>query len=76
MAKSKKSKKKWAELTPRQRTAIRAVGAAQLALLVSALIDMWRRPAEQVNGPRAVWNAASFVNFLGPVSYFVFGRKR
>jgi hypothetical protein len=49
---------------------------AQVSLLVAAQRDISRRPAELINGPKAVWRAASFVNFIGPMGYFVFGRRR
>jgi hypothetical protein len=45
-------------------------------LLIAALIDIRRRPAKQIRGNKLLWTAAVFVNFIGPISYFVFGRKR
>ena len=47
-----------------------------MALMVAALADMWRRPVEEINGDRRLWTLASFINFAGPLAYFVFGRKR
>ena len=41
-----------------------------------ALIDIKRRPAEEIRGPKAMWRAAMAVNLIGPVSYFVVGRRR
>ena len=32
------------------------------------------RDARRVNGDKRVWVAASFVNFVGPLAYFAFGR--
>ncbi|TDE98681.1 hypothetical protein EXU48_00215 [Occultella glacieicola] len=65
----------WNDFTAGQKVAIIGVGAVELGLLVAALVDLKRRPAELVRGPKAAWVAASFVNFVGPVSYFAFGRK-
>jgi len=48
----------------------------QVALLAAALVDLRRRPADQINGSKAVWSAVAFVNFLGPLAYFAFGRRR
>jgi Phospholipase_D-nuclease N-terminal len=70
------SKKRWRELSERQRRAIVGSGAVQLILLVVAVVDLWRRPPDQVNGPKPLWLAISLVNFVGPLAYFTFGRKR
>jgi hypothetical protein len=68
----------WRELTPRQRQAMMVRGALQLGLLAAALNDLRRRPASQVRGPKPLWAAISFANYLGvgPVAYFLFGRRR
>ena len=50
--------------------------AVQLSLLAAALTDLRRRPAEQVRGDKRLWALASFVNFVGPLSYFGFGIRR
>jgi hypothetical protein len=44
--------------------------------MLAALLDIRRRPAGQIRGPKGAWVAASFVNTIGPLAYFVFGRKR
>jgi hypothetical protein len=36
----------------------------------------WSRPSDQLRGSKATWTAESFVNFVGPLAYFAFGRKR
>ncbi|HVW46996.1 MAG TPA: PLD nuclease N-terminal domain-containing protein [Solirubrobacterales bacterium] len=74
--KQKRKKRRWSELTPCQRRAIVVAGTAQIGLFVAALRDLRRRPADQVNGPKPLWGAISFVNFVGPIAYFAFGRKR
>jgi type II secretory pathway component PulM len=48
---SRGSKKRWRELSQRQRGAVVGSGAVQLILLVVALADLWRRPPDQLNGP-------------------------
>jgi uncharacterized membrane protein YhaH (DUF805 family) len=46
----------------------------QLVLLVTALIDLIRR--EHTRGPKWVWVLVIvFVNLIGPIIYFVAGRK-
>ena len=69
-------KKGWSELSPSHRNAITGAGVVQVLLALAAVLDLWRRPARKVNGPKKLWFAASFVNFVGPLAYFAFGRKR
>ena len=40
------------------------------------LIDIRRRPAADIRGSKRVWTALAFVNFIGPLAYFRFGRLR
>jgi hypothetical protein len=68
--------KKWAELSDRQRSWLLAAAAAELSLKIAALVDIKRRPADRIRGPKALWRAAMAVNLLGPVSYFTIGRRR
>lgn len=72
----KAKKKSWSDLSGRQQSAIGVVGVVQVGLLVAALADLQRRPAEQVNGSKLLWAPLCFVNFIGPLAYFGFGRKR
>lgn len=69
-------KPRWEDLSDRQRGAIVGVGVIQVTLMVAALVDIRRRSAEDIRGPKGAWVAAAFVNTIGPLSYFVFGRKR
>ncbi len=46
----------------------------ELSLMISALVDLIRR--EQTRGPKWAWLLVIlFVNFIGPIIYFVAGRK-
>jgi Phospholipase_D-nuclease N-terminal len=72
----KDAAQKWAELSDRQRALLLGAAAAELSLKIAALIDISRRPAGRIRGPKALWRAAMAVNLLGPLSYFAFGRKR
>ena len=73
---SRSKKKRWSDLSDEQRAGAIGVGVVQVALLGAALVDLARRPSEQINGRKAVWVAVSFVNTVGPIAYFAFGRKR
>jgi phosphohistidine swiveling domain-containing protein len=70
------AKKRWRDLTDLQKGAIVLSSAVQVALLAATLVDIYRRPQEEIRGSKRAWTAISFVNFVGPVSYFLFGRKR
>ena len=69
-------KKTWKEMSPAARAGMIVVGIAQVSLLLAAQRDISRRPAELINGPKGAWRLASFLNFIGPIGYFTFGRKR
>jgi len=71
-----RAKKRWQDLSAAQRRAIIAAGVVQNSLLVAALVDLRRRPAKKVRGDKRLWAAASFVSWIGPISYFAYGRKR
>lgn len=70
------AKLKWSEMSPRRRKLIIVAGAAEACLKVVMLIDIKRRSASQIRGPKWLWRPVAFVNLLGPVSYFAFGRRR
>jgi hypothetical protein len=69
-------KQRWSDLSPRQRRIIPIAGAIQISLLLAALRDLHHRGDDEVNGDRRLWTAACFVNFVGPLAYFAFGRRR
>jgi hypothetical protein len=46
----------------------------QLALMITALVDLARRA--QTHGPKWAWLLVIvLINFIGPIIYFVAGRK-
>jgi phospholipase D-like protein len=67
--------KQWKEFGRTERTVIVPAGAAQVALQAAALIDLRRRSGSELTAPKRLWVALSFVNFLGPVAYFLVGRR-
>ena len=73
--KQKKQKKQWKELSPWQKAGALTMISVQISLLVSALVDLRRRPAAEIRGSKRLWTGISFINFVGPISYFLFGRK-
>ena len=69
-------KQTWSELGRTERRVLVLLGTVQFGLEAAALVDLYRRSARGVRGPRWLWAAASLVNFVGPIAYFVFGRRR
>ena len=69
------TKRRWKDLTKGQRIAVGVVGAAQVTLTAAAYRGLVRRPAEQVNGTKLAWGLALLVNWVGPIAYFLDGRK-
>lgn len=70
-----KERKKWSDLTTGQQVAAGLAGVLELTLLGAALWDMWHRSPDEIKGDRRVWTLAAFFNFVGPIAYFLFGRK-
>jgi hypothetical protein len=64
------------DLSRPEQAVLAAAVAVQFGLLGAALRDLRRRPARKVRGDKRLWVAASFVNYVGPVAYFAYGRKR
>ena len=70
---------RWNDLSDRNRRLIIAAASAEAVLNMAVLIDIRRRPASQIRGSKGMWIlAAVLVNSagVGPLSYFVFGRRR
>lgn len=66
----------WSELSTAERGLAVSAAVVQLGLLAAALRDVSRRPAAALSAPKPVWVAACFVNFVGPIAYFLLGRRR
>jgi hypothetical protein len=67
----------WSKLSPRTRWLLVGSAAAETTLKVAVLLDLRRRPASQVRGPKWLWASSMIVNSAGliPISYLVFGRR-
>ncbi|MFJ5955277.1 PLDc N-terminal domain-containing protein [Paenarthrobacter sp. NPDC092416] len=59
-----------------ERITFMVIGAAQMAFLGAAQRSIAKTPDAQIRGKKAVWRAVAFINFFGPLSYFLFGRRR
>lgn len=75
---SSKLKQKWRALTPTQRKVLLVGSAIDTAAKTAALVDLARRPADEVRGPKWLWaTALPVVNSAGvlPAAYFLLGRR-
>lgn len=73
------AKRQWSDLDGRTRRLLAVAAVAEGILKVATLIDLKRRPASQVRGPKWAW--ATVVTVVGsagviPISYFLFGRRQ
>ena len=66
----------WNEMSRRDRSTVLVLAAVQLALAAAAWVDLARRGRDQVLGSKRTWALVICVNFIGPLTYFVFGRRR
>jgi hypothetical protein len=72
------ARRQWSDLSQRTRRLLTTAAVAEGLLKVVALIDIKRRPASQIRGPRWLWAAVvTILSSAGvvPISYFVFGRQ-
>jgi hypothetical protein len=73
------ARRRWGDLSEGTRRLIILMAVTDGILKVAALVDIKRRPANQIRGPKWLWApVVAVVNSAGvvPISYFVFGRRR
>ena len=63
----------WSQLSGRRSC---SVVSSRSRCKAGALLDLRRRADAELNGSKRVWALVSFVNFLGPIAYFLAGRRR
>jgi hypothetical protein len=76
---TKKSKKKqltWKGLDTGRKAGVLVTGAVQMALAATAWRDLSKRAASQINGPKGLWAVIIAVNWVGPIAYFIGGRRK
>jgi hypothetical protein len=73
------ARKQWSELSPRTRRLVGVAAIVEGVLKLAALIDIKRRPASQIRGPKWLWaTAVAVISSAGvvPIFYFVVGRRQ
>jgi hypothetical protein len=72
-------RRRWSELSDRTRRWILIGAAVEGVLKVVALIDLVRRPADEIRGSKKAWaTAIVLVNSVGaaPLAYLLGGRRK
>lgn len=75
MPTAKPTARQWSDLSTGRKVGGVISAIIQFALAAAAWTDLAKRPADEVNGRKAIWAFVIAVNFIGPISYFVFGRR-
>ena len=73
------ARRQWSDLSERTRRLLTVTAVAEAILKLVALVDLKRRPASQVRGPKWLWaTVLTIVSSAGvlPIAYFVFGRRQ
>ena len=68
-------KKQWRDLTTAQKFTGAVLGIIQVGLLAAALWDIQHRSADEINGTKKMWRGLVLINYIGPIAYFIIGRK-
>jgi hypothetical protein len=76
VSRASRRKKQWSDFTAGQRTAIVLGALAELIITTIALRDSVYRSADQVRGRKPLWVLTFFVQPVGPLMYFLIGRRR
>lgn len=69
------SKKSLAGASTSTKVLLGVLGAVELGLLGAAHWDISHRDPRELRGSKAKWRAISLINFVGPICYFLRGRK-
>ncbi len=70
------AKKRWSDLSTPQKGGVSLLVLLQISLLALAQWDLSKRSDSEINGNKLLWRALVFINYVGPIAYFIFGRKR
>jgi hypothetical protein len=70
--------KRWQDLSQVQRRSIIGVTVAETVFKAAMLIDLKRRQANEVRGPKWLWASTALIGSVGiaPAAYFLLGRIR
>lgn len=66
---------KWSDMSATQQRAVVALGVVEVVVTLAAIRDLARRPGAEVRGSKAAWGLALSIQPVGPIAYFVLGRR-
>ncbi|SJM59613.1 hypothetical protein [Gulosibacter sp. 10] len=80
MAKRRKKRgtalEEWQKLGDGTQATVAVLAGVQVTLFAIAQLELVSRARERVRGRKWTWFLGNFVNFLGPISFLLFGRRR
>jgi hypothetical protein len=76
MTEKRSLQEQWDAMRPWQRTGTVILGAVEVVATTAAVVDLARRPRDEVRGPKALWWPAFVVQPFGPLAYLLLGRRR
>ncbi|MEZ0075305.1 PLDc N-terminal domain-containing protein [Planotetraspora sp. GP83] len=71
-----RSRKRWQDLSERQKAVILTVASIELSLTATAAADLFTRPASGIRGSKALWWPLLLVQPFGPIAYLTLGHRR
>jgi hypothetical protein len=69
-------RRRWDEMPRWQQAGIVAMGAVEIVLTTKAVVDLVRRPRDQIRGPKTLWALGLTVQPFGPIAYLALARRR
>ena len=69
------ARRRWEELPLWQQTGIVALSLVEIVLTTKAVVDLVRRPGEQIRGPKTLWALGLTVQPFGPIAYLALARR-
>jgi hypothetical protein len=76
MGKVMQKRRRWRDMTGKRKARMAIRGPLQLVLTVWTLRDIRRRSDDQIKGSKRFWTIFAFVQPIGSIAYFLFGRHR
>lgn len=69
------AKKKWADLSSKQQRAVAVAGVVEGVMTLAVWRDLAKRTDDEVQGSRWKWALVALLQPVGPIAYFVRGRR-